>query len=421
MSGEWLSRNPSSRKRSSYDSDWGTYEARAGGGRSSWRGGGGDGGTGGALNRNNIIAEGERAGVNYNSRQQQPPPPPQQHQQQQQHSRRHQEQGQNNGQPPSSSRSIRVADYRGAAARVGTLPVAHDNKNPYNQYSKGGGGDFINSNDRRGNSSNDNDVTLFQNEDFLQSLLNPPPVTVKLPDNLRSSLNDEQCLVVESILSGHSTFFTGPAGSGKSHVLSTLLKANGDGIGGKNNRGQQQQPRNIVVTATTGVAACNVGGITIHSFGGVGAGSGSMADMAKRVMGNEYTKQRWREVDVLVIDEVSMMAGSFLDKLSFIASRARNDRRPFGGVQLVVCGDFFQLPPVELSKDGFAFEAKCWSDVIKCSVLLTKVFRQRGDQTLLNILDEARVGELSTNSAEVLRRHSVLPAAAVANSRQNGG
>eukprot|EP00975_Prorocentrum_lima_P001109 236505-Prorocentrum_lima.AAC.1 len=60
------------------------------------------------------------------------------------------------------------------------------------------------------------------------------------------------------------------------------------------------------------------------------------------------------------------MAASFLDKLSFIASRARNDRRPFGGVQLVVCGDFFQLPPVELSKDGFAFEAKCWSE-IKCS------------------------------------------------------
>jgi ATP-dependent DNA helicase PIF1 len=406
MNGEWLSRNPTSRKRSSYDSDWGTYEARAGaaGGRSSWRGGFGGGGSGGgALNRNNIIAEGQRVGVphdnnNYNSRQQQHQPPSEQ--QQQQYSRHQQ---QNNGQPP--SRSIRVADYRGAAARVGTLPAhdPHSNNNPYNnQYSKGG----FNSNDR-GNPNNDNDVSLFQNEDFLKSLLNPPPITVKLPPNLRSTLNEEQCLVVESILSGHSTFFTGPAGSGKSHVLSTLLKANGDGIGGKHNSGQ---PRNIVVTATTGVAACNVGGITIHSFGGVGAGNGSMADMAKRVMGNEYTKQRWREVDVLVIDEVSMMAGSFLDKLSFIASRARNDRRPFGGVQLVVCGDFFQLPPVELSKDGFAFEAKCWPEVIKCSVLLTQVFRQRGDQTLLNILDEARIGELSAKSVEVLRRHSVLPA-----------
>eukprot|EP00986_Skeletonema_menzelii_P000586 scaffold162_cov143-Skeletonema_menzelii.AAC.5 len=405
MSGEWLSRNPTSRKRSSYDSDWGTYEARAGGGgRSSWRGSG-------ALNRNNIIAEGQRVGIPHdnnhnNSRQQQqhqPPPPPRQHQ----YSSRNTNNQQNNGQAP--SRSIRVADYRGAAARVGTLPF----ENPYNkQHSQGGGRGGYNNNDRNTDPSNNNDydVSLFQNEDFLKSLLNPPPITVKLPSDLRSTLNEEQCRVVESILSGHSTFFTGPAGSGKSHVLSTLLKANADGVGGK----QNGQPRNIVVTATTGVAACNVGGITIHSFGGVGAGNGSMADMAKRVMGNEYTKQRWREVDVLVIDEVSMMAGSFLDKLSFIASRARNDRRPFGGVQLVVCGDFFQLPPVELSKDGFAFEAKCWSEVIKCSVLLTQVFRQRGDQTLLNILDEARIGELSAKSAEVLRRHSVLPAAAFA-------
>lgn len=60
-------------------------------------------------------------------------------------------------------------------------------------------------------------------------------------------------------------------------------------------------------------------------------------------MGNEYAKQRWREVDILIIDEISMMAATFLDKLNFIAQRARNDRRPFGGVQLVVCGDFFQL------------------------------------------------------------------------------
>lgn len=76
-----------------------------------------------------------------------------------------------------------------------------------------------------------------------------------------------------------------------------------------------------------------IGGCTIHSFAGVGSGTGSLADLARRVMGNEYTKQRWREVDILVIDEISMMAGSFLDKLNFIASRARNDRRPFGGVR----------------------------------------------------------------------------------------
>ena len=81
-------------------------------------------------------------------------------------------------------------------------------------------------------------------------------------------------------------------------------------------------------------------------------------------------------MDILVIGEISMMTGSYLDKPSFIASQVLNDRRPFGGVQLVMCGDFFQLPPVHLEKDEFAFEAKCWIEVIKCSVLLKQVFWQ---------------------------------------------
>jgi hypothetical protein len=248
-----------------------------------------------------------------------------------------------------TSNRIRVADFRGAAARVGALPTNNGPSASIYQTDpsyQGGYGRKVSSN----NDSSMHGVGLFQNPNFLKSLANPPPITVTLPPNLRSTLNAEQCKVVESILSGHSTFFTGPAGSGKSHVLSTLLKANEEGIGNGLNNGK---PRKIIVTATTGVAACNVGGVTIHSFAGVGAGNASAAEIAKRVMGNEYTKGRWREVDILVIDEISMLAGSFLDKLSFVASRARNDRRPFGGVQLVVCGDFFQLPPVELSKDGF--------------------------------------------------------------------
>lgn len=445
MNEEWLPRNPHpSRKRDrrSYDDNWNTYESRAGGafGRQpSWRGSssssvvGGAVGVGagggyaasanvGVLNGDRIMAEGERVGIPHNGggdgRYSA-------HQQQKQQSSYRQsvggggsnanapsayiggryndstaQQSSHGGQAASSSR-IRVADYRGAAARVGALPTRDTQPSPYQSFSRG------NHQQNSINNNNNNSTFSFLNEAFIKSISSPPPITVHLPPELRSTLCTEQCTVVESILSGHSTFFSGPAGSGKSHVLNTLLKANSLGLGGKNDN-----PRKIVVTATTGVSACNIGGITIHSFAGVGAGTASSGEMVKRVMGNEYTKTRWREVDVLVIDEVSMMASSFLDKLDFVAQRARNDRRPFGGVQLVVCGDFFQLPPVELKKDGFAFEAKCWSEVIKCSVLLTKVFRQKGDTTLMSILDEARVGELSVKSAEVLRRHGTLPSAA---------
>ena len=240
--------------------------------------------------------------------------------------------GYNSNSSSNSSSRIRVADYRGAAARVGTLPLMNNDNDER--------GFFDGSNPTTTNASSSSSV--FQNANFLKSLNVAPTITVTLPNDLRSTLNSEQCQVVESVLSGYSTFFTGPAGSGKSHILSTILRANIEGIIAR---------KKIVVTATTGVAACNVGGITIHSFAGIGVGSGSYEEMAKRVMGNEYTKQRWRECDILIIDEISMLGSSFLDKLNFIACRVRNDRRPFGGVQLVVCGDFYQLPPVELNKE----------------------------------------------------------------------
>ena len=166
--------------------------------------------------------------------------------------------------------------------------------------------------------------------------------------------------------------------------------------------------RRIVVTATTGIAACHVGGTTINSFAGVGTGDMPLKDMLARVAGNQYTKKRWKGCDILVIDEVSMMPGGFLDKLEQVAKRARNNPSPFGGIQLVLCGDFFQLPPVKLEKNSFAFEASCWPKLIKCSVLLKRVFRQGGDPVLLGILNEARVGELSEKSVRLLRTHSTL-------------
>jgi len=246
-------------------------------------------------------------------------------------------------------------------------------------------------------------------ERLLPSLSNPPS-TVRLGQEDAADLSDGQRAVVESVLSGHSTFFTGPAGSGKSHVLSTILRLDGTdgGSGGGSDIGiGGRRRRRYVLTATTGISACNVGGVTVHSFAGVGTGDGPLPDLLSRVMGNERARRRWRDVDVLIIDEVSMMPGQFLDRLDAVAQRARNDPRPFGGIQLLLCGDFYQLPPVNLARSSFAFEARCWGRSLTSSVLLTRIYRQGGDARLRRILNEARIGELSDESAEILRAHSV--------------
>jgi len=173
-----------------------------------------------------------------------------------------------------------------------------------------------------------------------------------------------------------------------------------------NEEGKIVKTKRIVVTATTGLAACNVGGVTIHSFAGVGTGEDPIEKIVTRVLANQYAKQRWKDCDILIIDEISMMPAAFLDTLSVIASRVRNDRRNFGGIQLVVCGDFFQLPPINLKKNKFAFEAKCWPTVINTSICLSQNFRQNGDSVLMTVLNEARVADLSQNSLHLLHEHS---------------
>jgi len=121
--------------------------------------------------------------------------------------------------------------------------------------------------------------------------------------NFITRLNPQQLNIVTSVVAGLSTFYTGPAGTGKSHVLSAILRS----IEMLNPPANRKQRKSIVLTATTGIAACNIGGVTLHSFAGVGTGAETADKLLGKVSGNEFSKKRWREVDILVIDEVSMM------------------------------------------------------------------------------------------------------------------
>ncbi|KAG9324609.1 hypothetical protein KVV02_004103 [Mortierella alpina] len=148
--------------------------------------------------------------------------------------------------------------------------------------------------------------------------------------------NEQKYLLRKVIDDKKSVFFTGSAGTGKSVLLRQLIQ----------DLKQVYKPGQVAVTASTGIAACNIGGCTLHSFAGVGLASGTVEQLMVKLDEKKRNKARWRKTKVLIIDEISMVDGALFDKFEEIARRVKKNDKPFGGIQLIVTGDFFQLPPV---------------------------------------------------------------------------
>lgn len=191
--------------------------------------------------------------------------------------------------------------------------------------------------------------------------------------SLSITLSEEQNKVLDLVVNkGRSVFFTGSAGTGKSVLMRSIIT--------DLRRKYIREPDRVAVTASTGLAACNIGGVTLHSFSGIGIGKEPAPELVKKINRNQKAKQRWLRTKVLIIDEISMVDGELFDKLETIARTVRKNGRTFGGIQLVVTGDFFQLPPVPDFKGKevkFAFDAGTWSTAINHTIGLTEVFRQR--------------------------------------------
>ena len=185
-------------------------------------------------------------------------------------------------------------------------------------------------------------------------------------------LSDEQLSVLNLVAEQKkSVFFTGSAGTGKSVLLRETIKVL--------RQKYKREVDRVAVTASTGLAACNIGGVTLHSFAGIGLGKEAVPELVKKIKKSAKAKQRWMRTKVLIIDEISMVDGDLFDKLEAIARAIRNNGRPFGGIQLVITGDFFQLPPVpeygRISK--FSFDAGTWNTSVEHTIGLTQVFRQK--------------------------------------------
>ena len=208
---------------------------------------------------------------------------------------------------------------------------------------------------------------------------------------LMETLSTEQRQAYDAIIRGDSIFLTGPGGTGKSHLIG-LLADRLPALG-----------RTLAITALTGCAAVILGhgAKTFHSWAGIGLGKDSAEMCAKNI--KSPAKRRWKNTDVLIIDEISMLTPDLLEMIEKLARILRESSRPMGGLQVLFVGDFLQLPPV--SRSGtlkFAFESPVWAQCVKATIQLKRIFRQN-DPVFQSILDEARIGELSDASLTTLK------------------
>lgn len=213
------------------------------------------------------------------------------------------------------------------------------------------------------------------------------------------TLNSAQAEAFALIKEGKSICLTGSAGSGKTfmiqHILHELQLNQSDST--------QSGKRRIAVTAMTGIASTYINGMTLHSWAGIPVKQTGKAQILKGLLSAVEDAQiikRWQETDLLIIDEVSMMSAEILNKLDYLGRHIRNVDKPLGGLQLVLSGDFCQLPPIG-TNERYCFESQVWNEAITKTFALKQIVRQ-SDPALQTVLNEVREGKITMTGKELL-------------------
>lgn len=225
-----------------------------------------------------------------------------------------------------------------------------------------------------------------------------------------------QSQALSVLKTGVNVFLTGEPGSGKTHTVYEYISY------------LRNQGVEVAVTASTGIAATHIGGMTIHSWSGIGVKTKLEKRDLDYVAKNKHISTRVKRARVLVIEEISMLSGVTLSLIDSVCRKIKQNNEPFGGIQIVCVGDFFQLPPIikqessplsgrqltllkELASHGssrFAYGAKSWDELQPTICYLTEQHRQ-DDSLYLSILTAIRKGEFDHTHLKTLEQRKIEP------------
>lgn len=218
--------------------------------------------------------------------------------------------------------------------------------------------------------------------------------------NSLNQLSVEQRDAYDKYCKGENLFITGPGGTGKTKLVKHLLEYS------------TENKQKIAVCAMTGCAAVllNCNARTLHSWTGIKLAKGDKSDVIDSVLKNKNAIKVWKTVKVLILDEVSMLSRKILEIIEEIARRSRMSVLPFGGIQVIFTGDFYQLPPVgdggDIETEQFCFESPIWNRIFKPEnhIELTTMFRQT-DPLYIEILHQIRTGKLDEEKIQILQSY----------------
>jgi len=209
-------------------------------------------------------------------------------------------------------------------------------------------------------------------------------------------MNQKQALKI--LKSKKNVFLTGPAGSGKTHLLREFVEY------------LKKKKKKHAVTASTGIAATHIDGTTLHSWAGIGIKESFTGKELQKLADNKLMKERFLTLDVLIIDEISMVDARILELVDEVCKAVRRSVQAFGGLQVIMCGDFFQLPPVrsDKTKPILAYNSISWEKANLRVCYLDEQFRHE-DDAYIQVLNDIRNKKANYDTEEILQSRFQKP------------